>query len=89
MNETQFRAWLDAIHDYWKAGAGQSQANVAFTYEPLSVTSDGGVAHWAATFVRVPSGAAVRLDGVLVARFDAAGHCTEFREWWHREETAA
>lgn len=80
---------LDAIHDYWKAGAGQSQADVVFTYEPLSVTGDGGVAHWTATFVRVPSGAAVRLDGVLVARFDAAGRCTEFREWWHREETAA
>lgn len=123
MNETQFRAWLDAygraweqgdakgamvlftpaafyyetpfdpplvgldaIHDYWKAGAGQAQRDVAFGYEVLAVAGDTGIAHWVATFTRVPSGVSVQLDGVLTARFDVAGHCTEFREWWHRVE---
>jgi ketosteroid isomerase-like protein len=80
---------LDAIHDYWKAGAGQSQTDVVFGYEVLSVAAEWGLAHWTAAFVRVPSGAAVRLDGVLAARFDAGARCTEFREWWHRQETAA
>lgn len=126
MNETQFRAWLDAyglawqqgdakavmalfapgasyhetpfdpplvgldaIHDYWKAGAGQSQADVVFNYDVLSVAGDLGLAHWRATFVRLPAGAAVRLDGALAARFDSGGRCTEFREWWHRQETPA
>jgi hypothetical protein len=26
------------------------------------------------------------LDGVLLAKLDADGHCTELREWWHRQE---
>ena len=28
------------------------------------------------------------LDGMLAARFDANCRGTEFREWWHRQETA-
>ncbi len=78
---------LDAIHDYWRAGAGQGQRDVAFTYDVLAVAGDLGLAHWAATFTRLSSGAAVRLDGALAARFDAGGACVEFREWWHRLET--
>ncbi len=77
---------LDAIHDYWRADAGQGQSDVAFTYDVLAVAGDLGLAHWAATFTR-SSGAAVRLDGALAARFDAGGACVEFREWWHRLET--
>lgn len=80
---------LDAIHDYWKAGAGQAQERVAFTYSVLAVAGDVGIAHWAATFTRRPSGVAVRLDGVLTARFDANGRCAEFHEWWHRQEMPA
>jgi len=80
---------LDAIHDYWKAGATESQREVLFRYEVLSVAGDLGIARWTATFTRVPSGVVARLDGVLVARFDAGGRCTEFREWWHRQEMPA
>ena len=80
-------AGLDAIHDYWKAGAGQSQRDVRFHYSILSVTRDTGLARWTAEFRRVPSDVAVRLDGVLLARFDDGGRCVEFREWWHRQET--
>ena len=80
---------LDAIHDHWKAGAGQTQTEVVFTYDVLSVAGDLGLAHWRATFVRLPARSAVRLDGALAARFDANGRCTEFREWWHRQETPA
>lgn len=80
---------LDAIHDYWKAGAGQSQQDVTFEYELLDATGDRGIARWRAAFVRTPSGLAVRLDGVLLARFNERGRCEEFREWWHRVEMAA
>ena len=88
--ETPFSAplvGLDAIHDYWKAGAGQSQRDVRFHYTVLSAARDTGIARWAATFIRVPSAMSVQLDGVLLARFDEQGRCAEFREWWHREET--
>jgi len=78
---------LDAVHDYWKAGAGQSQRDVTFHFTVLSAAPDAGIARWTAAFTRVPSGVAVRLDGVLLARFDGDGRCAEFREWWHREET--
>ena len=88
--ETPFSApivGLDAIHDYWKAGAGQSQRDVSFRCTVLSAVRDSALARWQATFTRVPSGVGVRLDGVLLARFDEQGRCAEFREWWHREET--
>ena len=80
---------LDAIHDYWKAGAGRTQAAVLLNYDVLSVAGDVGIAHWRATFVRLPARSSVRLDGALAAQFDSAGRCAEFREWWHRQETPA
>ena len=80
---------LDAIHDYWKAGAGQTQTDVVFNYEVLSVAGILGIAHWSATLVRLPAHTSVRLDGALAARFDSGGRCAEFREWWHRQETPA
>lgn len=78
---------LDAIHDYWKAGAGQTQTDVEFTYEVLDFANARGIAHWRTAFVRLPARQDVRLDGVLVAHFDRSGRCKEFREWWHRQET--
>jgi hypothetical protein len=80
---------LDALQAYWQAGAADAQRDVAFHYDVLAVSGGRGIARWAATFVRVPSGMGVRLDGMLTARFDAGGRCVEFREWWHRQETPA
>ena len=79
---------LEAIETYWREGAGQAQRDVAFRYHVLSVEGDLGLGHWSASFVRVPSGVRVRLDGILSARFDESGRCVEFREWWHRQEEA-
>jgi uncharacterized protein (TIGR02246 family) len=78
----------EAIRAYWQAGAGDAQRDVVFDYTILSA-GDPAVAHWTASFTRAPSGAAVRLDGVLTVRFDGDGRCVEFREWWHREEEPA
>ena len=78
---------LDAIHAYWHAGAGQTQTDVVFSYELLGVAGDLGIAHWQAAFTRLPARTAVRLDGALAARFDSSGRCTEFREWWHHQES--
>jgi len=76
----------DAIRRYWEEGAEQGQRDVEFSYEIAAVTKRTGFAYWNATFVRVPSGRAVELDGFLRADFDADDHCTVFREWWHRRE---
>ena len=76
-----------AIHDYWRQGAGESQKDVRFTFQIVSLEQNIGVAHWQAFFVRIPSGNRVDLDGVLLAEFSADGTCSVFREWWHRRET--
>jgi hypothetical protein len=77
---------IDAIHRYWSEGAGESQKDVCFTHRAIAVVEGKGLAHWRATFVRVPSGNQVELDGFLMAEFDAHGKCLVFREWWHRRE---
>src|SRR5687768_8716356 len=77
-----------AIHQYWTDGARNSQRNVRFEATPIAIENDRGLAHWRASFHRVPSDVFVELDGVLSARFDEAKRCLEFREWWHRREQA-
>lgn len=76
----------DAIQQYWSEGAGESQKEVRFLYEAVAVVEGRGFAKWEATFVRIPSGIHVELDGFLMAEFDGAGKCSVFREWWHRRE---
>ena len=77
----------DAIQRYWNEGAGQSQQEVRFLHEAIAVVANMGLAKWQATFVRIPSGIHVELDGFLTAEFDAVGKCSVFREWWHRRES--
>jgi len=73
------------ILEYWSEGA-RSQEDVHFSHEILAVTEHEGIARWRANFTRVPSGAQVKLDGIFLVKLDADGLCTEFREWWHKQE---
>jgi hypothetical protein len=75
-----------AIRRYWSEGAGESQSDVVFLHEAMAVVERKGLAQWQATFVRIPSGNHVELNGFLIAEFDGAGKCSVFREWWHRRE---
>lgn len=77
----------DAIHQYWSQGAAESQKDVRFSYEIKAVVESEGLAQWQASFVRIPSGRRVELDGFLLAKFSAPGKCSLFREWWHRRES--
>ena len=77
----------EAIRRYWEEGAGQAQRDIRFSFGIIAVQGDRGTAHWQASFVRVPSGIHVALDGVLMAEFGGGGSCRRFREWWHRKET--
>jgi hypothetical protein len=76
----------EAVRDYWQSGAGSNQRDIRFSYRILSVQGNKGIAHWQASFQRVNTGSRVELDGILVAEFDEAGLCTDFKEWWHRRE---
>ncbi len=76
----------DAIRQY-ASEAASAQEDVKFGHEVLAITGTTGIARWWSSFRRIPSGVQVRLDGIFVLDFDAAGRCERLREWWHREET--
>jgi ketosteroid isomerase-like protein len=75
----------EAVRAYW-AEVPLTQRDIRFGFETLAVTEDGGVFHWWASFTRIPTGAAVKLDGAQIVRFDDDGRCCSLREWWMREE---
>jgi hypothetical protein len=70
----------DGIRDYW-ATVTADQRDIDFRSAVVAVNGATGVARWSATFTA--AGARVELDGVFILTFDATGHCTELREWWH------
>lgn len=75
----------EAIRDYWQQ-ATDRQRDVGVLATVLAVGDVEGMAHWRATYTQAEGQRRVELDGVLVAAVDAQGHCTSFREWWHRRE---
>ncbi len=82
--DTPMRGRL-AIQEYW-TNATASQDQIQFDYEIVSTMEGLGIARWRASYIRIPSEVAARLDGIALVSFDNQGRCTEFREWWHREE---
>jgi SnoaL-like domain len=77
-----------AILEYWK-NVARSQENVRFDFEILSFDEARAFAHWRSTFVRLPMGHHLELDGIFLLTFDTLNRCTSLREWWHRKEIAA
>ncbi len=75
----------EAVRAYW-AEVPLTQRDIHFGFEVLAVTADGGIFHWWASFTRIATGTAVKLDGAQVVRFNAEGLCCYLREWWMREE---
>jgi len=72
-----------AILEYWTHVA-QTEQDIQFGYEVLSVTQEQGIARWWASFVRVPPGAQTRLDGIFLLSLYENGRCHSLREWWHK-----
>lgn len=54
-----------AIREY-AMQASRNQDEVQFGYEVLAVSGDIGIARWRASFVLIPSGVGVALDGVFL-----------------------
>lgn len=76
-------------HDEIRAAlerAMERQSDLTFRFEIIAVKGETGWAKWEASFTRQGTEYPVRVDGVLAARFDTAGKCVEFREWWHALE---
>lgn len=76
----------EGVARYWQA-VPESQSDITFRYQVLAVQAQTVIAHWSASFTRIPSHTRVNLDGVFVLEFTDAGLCSTLREWWHREET--
>ena len=76
----------EAIRQYWSEVVAAAQEQIRFGYEVLAVAEDSAIAHWWASFVRVPTRGQVSLDGIFLLTFDTAGRCRGLREWWVRKE---
>jgi len=74
-----------AILEYWREVA-RTEEKIRFGFKILAVTSDSGIAHWWASFVRVPPGMATKLDGIFLITLDDSGLCSSLREWWHKQQ---
>jgi hypothetical protein len=72
-----------AILDYW-THVTQTEENIQFGYEILSVTPEQGIARWWASFVIVPPGLQTKLDGIFLISLGENGRCHSLREWWHK-----
>ncbi len=74
-----------AIFDYWSHVA-RSQEQIRFGFDILTVTEDSGIAHWWASFLRIPSRTRVKLDGIFVISLDGENRCKALKEWWQKQE---
>lgn len=83
---TQPMRGREAIRLYWSRVVAAAQEQIRFGHEVLAITEATAIAHWWASFVRVPSKTRVSLDGIFLLTFDAAGLCKELREWWVRKD---
>jgi len=72
-----------AILDYW-THVTQTEQDIQFGYEILSVPPEQGIARWWASFVIVPPGLQTKLDGIFLISLDENGRCRSLREWWHK-----
>jgi SnoaL-like protein len=66
---------------------GGVQRGLEWSFEPLAVEGERGVAGWRVSFDA--DGGRIDLDGILVLDFDERGRCTLHREWYERRENPA
>jgi hypothetical protein len=74
-----------AILDYWR-GVCETEQDIQFSYEILGVTANYGIAHWWASFSRVPPGLPTKLDGIFLITLNSEGLCHSLREWWVKQQ---
>jgi ketosteroid isomerase-like protein len=65
---------------------GRPHAAVEYTYEPIAVSGDVGVAHWRLSSRTEGKTARTELDGILLIAFATDGRCREHREWYSLRE---
>lgn len=82
------KAGRAGIHDYW-ANIVLDQRDVRFDHEVLACNGDTGLAHWRASFRKLPDNELIEFDGIFSCAFADDGRVQRFREWWHIRVTPA
>jgi len=59
------------------------QKDITVSYEIIVVTEEFGIAHWSATFTRIPTGERAHLDGIYKVSLNDKNLCTEFHQWYN------
>lgn len=77
---------LDAVRKIWEE-VPKSQKDIKFTYRIIAAHENIGVAHWHASFIRLPSEAKAELDGIFMVKLDNKGKCEVFHQWWNSKES--
>ena len=77
---------IDEITKYWE-GISQTQKDISFDYQIISINNNIGIAHFEASFLRYPGPIRVKLDGIFQVIFDSEGKCTSFSEWWQSQKS--
>jgi hypothetical protein len=75
-----------AIVEYW-SHVPRTQDDVHFSHDIIALTGEVAIAHWSTSFLRIPSNAKVKLDGIFLLTFDEQNLCKSLREWWMRNES--
>lgn len=74
-----------AILAYWNRET-HAQRDVHTSYEVLSTCGGKNIVHWTASFVRIPAGQKVRLDGIAEFILEKDGKASLFLEWWNLDQ---
>ena len=77
---------IDEIKKYWQ-GVCQTQKDITFEYQIISVNDNTGIAHFEASFLRQPGTVNVKLDGIFKVVFNSENKCTSFSEWWQSQKS--
>lgn len=74
------------ISKYWQ-GICQTQKEISFDFQIISIVGNTGIAHFEASFVRSPGNVKVKLDGVFKVVFNSENKCLHFSEWWQSQKS--
>lgn len=75
-----------AVRKVWKE-VPRSQKDIHFTYLILGISGNMGIAHWSASFTRIPIEVKAELDGIFTVILNKEGLCKEFHQWWNSKES--
>jgi hypothetical protein len=72
----------DQVKNMWSE-VPNSQKNIKYSYEIISIIQNMCITEWSASFTRIPSNTPAKLKGIYLVKLDSDGLCEEFHQWWN------